>query len=138
MLSRVGSPVNGSASGCAGVKDERIEPKIFFVLVPSSEGIIGRDASSTVLPAPSALLPPLAPPPFAAPGLSSSSGRSARICSSTELVPLRRAFSAAIYSLRRLTSGSFGHAVVLAVISSSLSGGGRFRLGGTTSGARSR
>src|ERR671930_404780 len=124
MLSRVGSPVNGSASGCAGVKDDMIEPNIFFVLVPSSEGIIGRDDSSAVLPAPFAALP------FLAPGLSSSSGRSARICSSTELVPLRRGFSAAMYSLRRLTSGSFGHAAVFAVISSSLRGGGRFRLGG--------
>src|SRR6516164_6708356 len=134
MASRGGSPVNGADSGFAGVNDDQTEPNIFSVLVPRSEGISGRDVSSADLAAPLASALFFSP----APGLSSSSGRSARACSSTDRFPLSFAFSAASSCLRRATSGSFGQAGVLATTSASSRGGGSSRVGGTTSGARSR
>src|SRR5713101_3810922 len=103
MPSRGGSPVNGADSGFAGVNDDHMEPNIFSVLVPRSEGISGRDVSSGDLPAPLASALFFSP----APGLSSSSGRSARACSSTDRFPLSLAFSADRSCLRRATSGSF-------------------------------
>src|ERR1700730_1922416 len=134
MASRGGSPVNGADSGFAGVNDDHTEPNIFSVLVPRSEGINGRDVSSGDLPAPLASALFFSP----GPGLSSSSGRSARDCSSTDRFPLSFAFSAASSCLRRATSGSFGQAGVFAATSASSRGGGSARGGGPASGARSR
>src|SRR5260221_3001913 len=127
MPSRGGSPVNGADSGFAGVNDDHMEPNIFSVLVPRSEGISGRDVSSGDLPAPLASALFFSP----APGLSSSSGRSARACSSTDRFPLSLAFSADRSCLRRATSGSFGQAGVFDTSASS-PGSGRPLLGGST------
>src|SRR6266508_522912 len=133
MLVRGGSPANGAASGLSGVKAENTESKKVFFW-PSWDGLIGRLASSASGPAG----PPLR---AAARPRSSSSGRKGLASSMTDpsAEALSLARSAAVACLRRLaTSGSFGQAGLAATAEPSGCGGGRLRLGGTTSGARSR
>src|SRR5262245_29948115 len=105
------------------------------LLEPSSFGRSAREASAS---ASFVTVPPGWVLPAAVRPRSSSvrdSGRASASAASPAV--LFGCFFLAASTLRLLTSGSFGQAGLLATVPV-LCGGGRLRLGGTTSGARSR